>query len=79
MTMNIDNSQENADFIKFRTLDIPECEDIYDLFRQIGIDYSAEDGAKQVADFAKSHPWLDNMNAETTWIINQAKKEAEDK
>jgi hypothetical protein len=27
-----------------------------------------------IVDFAKSHPWLYTLNAETAWIIGEAEK-----
>lgn len=71
--MNIDDSQENADFIKFRQVDIPGTGSIYDILDRVGVDYSGDNGAQEIVQFAESHPWVDNMNAETTWIIKQAR------
>lgn len=71
--MNIDDVQENADFIKFRQVDIPGIGHIYDIFNMAGVDYSGEDGPQQIVTFAESHPWVDDMDAETAWIIRQAR------
>lgn len=78
-TFNIDNSQENADFIKFRQLDLPDCSDIYELFDRIGLDYMADDASQKIVDFVNSHPWLYNINAETAWIIDDARQKASSK
>lgn len=71
--MNIDDVQENADFIKFRQVDIPGIGHIYDIFNMAGVDYGGEDGPQQIINFAESHPWVDDMDAETAWIIRQAR------
>ena len=72
--VNIDDSQENADWAKYRQIDIPGVESIYDVLRFVGIDFSGEDGPQVIVDFAKSHPWLYTLNAETAWIIGEAEK-----
>jgi hypothetical protein len=77
--MNIDDSQINADFTKFRQMDIPGVGHVYQLFERAGVDYMGDDGYQQIAKFAESHPWLDGMGVETAWIINNARKEAEAK
>ena len=73
-TFNIDSSQENADFIKFRQVDIPDCADIYELFDRVGLDYAADDAPQKIVDFVNSHPWLYGIDAETTWIIDDARQ-----
>ena len=77
--MNIDDSQLNADFTKFRQMDIPGIGHVYQLFEQAGVDYMGDDGAQQIVEFAESHPWLDGMGVETAWIISNARKAAEAK
>jgi hypothetical protein len=79
MRMNIDDSQVNADFTKFRTLDIPGCRNVFELFDRAGVDYASENGAQQITEFAESHPWLDSIDLETAWIINQAREASEKK
>lgn len=77
--MNIDNSQENADFVKFRQLDIPGISSLDGLLEYAGIDRNSENINEEIVRFADSHPWLDNINPETAWIINSARQEAEKK
>ena len=77
--VNIDNSQENADFIKFRQLDMQDYSDIYELFDRVGVDYSSPDGPQQIVDFANSHPWVYALGAEEAWIINDARKKVSSK
>jgi hypothetical protein len=77
--INIDDSQLNADFTKFRRMDIPGVGHAYHLFDQAGVDHMADDGAQQIVEFAESHPWLDGMGVETAWIISNARKAAEAK
>lgn len=75
--MNIDDSQTNADFTKFKQLDIPGVSNFYQLLDMAGIDHSAEDGPQKITEFVDSHPWLDSLDPETTWIISDARKKAE--
>lgn len=76
---NIDNSQENADFTKFRQLDIPGVGHIYGIFDRAGVDYMAEDGAQKIVEFAESHPWVDDLDPESRAIISKAREDAKAK
>lgn len=75
--LNVDDSQKNADFTKFRQIDIPGCRDIYELFDRFGVEYSGDNGAQNIVNFVESHQWLDNIDAETSWIIDEARKRVE--
>lgn len=75
----IDNNQENGDFTKFRQVDIPGVSNIYELFDKAGVDYLGENGPEEIVNFINSHPWVDNIDIETSWIISEARKIFEDK
>ena len=77
--INIDDSQLNADFTKFRQVDIPGVGHVYQHFDRAGVDYMGDDASQQIVEFAESHPWLDGLGVETAWIISNARKEAETK
>lgn len=76
---NVDNSQQNADFIKFGQLDIQDCSDIYELFDRVGVDYVSPDGPQQIVNFANSHPWVYALDAEAAWIIDDARQKVSTK
>lgn len=75
----VDNSQENCDFTKFRQLDIPGVQDIYQLMERAGVEHQASDGDEQIVRFAEPHPWVDGMGLEAAWIINRARERVKKK
>lgn len=75
--INLDNSNENADWIKKISasrgnIDIPGVNNIFQLLSRAGINTSGPDSSEQIVKFYNEHKWIADLNTEARLVVDQA-------